>query len=55
MPDQIPMMIMTALAYSKSSWTPIRGNSALFIGKQREFSTYVHVLSIYVSHCFINE
>uniref|UniRef100_A0A1B6DAP1 Maestro heat-like repeat-containing protein family member 1 n=1 Tax=Clastoptera arizonana TaxID=38151 RepID=A0A1B6DAP1_9HEMI len=32
MGDQIPIMVMTALSYSKSSWAPIRGNSAIFIG-----------------------
>lgn len=49
MPDQIPMMIMTALSYSKSSWTPLRGNSALFIGKQHELA--VSVVSV---HWYLN-
>ncbi|XP_075211694.1 maestro heat like repeat family protein c11.1 isoform X2 [Lycorma delicatula] len=32
MPDLVPTMIMTALPYSKSVWSEIRGNSALFVG-----------------------
>uniref|UniRef100_A0A1B6KA60 Maestro heat-like repeat-containing protein family member 1 n=1 Tax=Graphocephala atropunctata TaxID=36148 RepID=A0A1B6KA60_9HEMI len=32
MTDQIPVMITTALTYSKSAWAPIRASSALFIG-----------------------
>ena len=53
MPDLIPTLVMSALVYTKSYWSVIRGNAAMLIGKDSCFVNIFVLLmcdSFYLCH-----